>query len=85
MHWLGPAQRAVLMSEWMMACCKLPANREFKSAATASRGGSTRHAQTVERQNDPICAPRLLIVEESPAAPNGGSASVLCAMSDYVR
>jgi hypothetical protein len=56
----------------MMACCKLLANREFKPAAPASRGGSTRHAQTVERQNDPICAPRLLIVEESPAAPNGG-------------
>jgi hypothetical protein len=60
-----------------MARCKLLANREFKPAAPASRGGSTRHAQTVERQNDPICAPRLLIVEESPAAPNGGSRTPL--------
>jgi hypothetical protein len=50
----------------------LLANCEFKPAAPASSGGSTRRAQTVERQNDPIRAPRLLIIEESPAVQIGG-------------
>jgi hypothetical protein len=55
----------------------LLANCEFKPAAPASSGGSTRRAQTVERQNDPICAPRLLIVEESPAVQIGGDARLI--------
>jgi hypothetical protein len=50
----------------------LLANCEFKPAAPPSSGGSAQRAQTVERQNDPICAPRLLIVEESPAVQIGG-------------
>ena len=44
---------------WMMACCKLLANRAFKLAAPASSGGGTRRAQTAGATERPVRVRRV--------------------------